>query len=229
MINKEKHRFILLNILKDIYKDSQIRTFLGFKGGTALYFFYDLPRFSTDLDFDLIQGDEKVVLKKVKDILNKYGEIKEARNKRNTLFFLLSYDGEARNIKIEVSKRDYPNRYEMKDYLGISMKVMKKEYMFAHKLVALLDRPAIANRDLFDLWFFMKESADFNKKIIKIRTEMEVGKYFEKCIEKLEKINEKYLLQGMGEVLEESQKEWVKNELKDELLFLFRYYLKNKI
>lgn len=26
---------------------------LGFKGGTAAYIFYDLNRFSTDLDFDL--------------------------------------------------------------------------------------------------------------------------------------------------------------------------------
>lgn len=228
MINKEKHRFILLNILKDIYKDPQIRTSLGFKGGTALYFFYDLPRFSTDLDFDLINGEEKVVMKRLKKILKNYGSLKEATNKRNTLFFLLSYDEDAKNIKVEISKRDYPNEYELKDYLGVSMKVMKKEYMFSHKLVALLDRPAIANRDLFDIWFFMKENTDFNKEIVKIRTNLEVKKYFDNCIEKIKNINENYLLQGMGEVLEESQKDWVKNNLKEELIFLFRYYLKNK-
>ncbi len=34
------------------------------------------------------------------------------------------------------------------------MLVMKKEDMFAHKLVAMTERTGMANRDIFDVWFF---------------------------------------------------------------------------
>ena len=55
MLNKEKHQLIMGQILKDIYTDTLISSLLGFKGGTCAYFFYELDRFSVDLDFDLIQ------------------------------------------------------------------------------------------------------------------------------------------------------------------------------
>ena len=45
-------------ILKDVYTDVSIAPLLGFKGGTCAYFFYGLPRFSVDLDFDLFSQDE---------------------------------------------------------------------------------------------------------------------------------------------------------------------------
>jgi predicted nucleotidyltransferase component of viral defense system len=53
-MNYNKHRFFLTQILTDIYSDRELARYLGFKGGTALMFFHDLPRFSVDLDFDLL-------------------------------------------------------------------------------------------------------------------------------------------------------------------------------
>jgi len=44
----------MVQLLKDIYSDIELANYLGFKGGTALMFFYELPRFSVDLDFNLI-------------------------------------------------------------------------------------------------------------------------------------------------------------------------------
>jgi len=41
-----KHKFFMLQILRDIYSDLELANNLGFKGGTALMFFYNLPRFS---------------------------------------------------------------------------------------------------------------------------------------------------------------------------------------
>jgi len=58
MLNKEKHQLIMGRILKDVYTDVSIAPLLGFKGGTCAYFFYGLPRFSVDLDFDLFSPDE---------------------------------------------------------------------------------------------------------------------------------------------------------------------------
>ena len=53
-LDTAKHKNILIKILKDIYTDATISPILGFKGGTAATFFYDLDRFSVDLDFDLL-------------------------------------------------------------------------------------------------------------------------------------------------------------------------------
>lgn len=52
MLNQIKHRFVLFNLIEDIYQ-SKLGFCLGFKEGTMAYFFYGLDRFSVDLDFDL--------------------------------------------------------------------------------------------------------------------------------------------------------------------------------
>ena len=59
MPNREKHQLIMGRILKDIYADIAISPLLGFKGGTCAYFFYGLPRFSVDLDFDLLAASDE--------------------------------------------------------------------------------------------------------------------------------------------------------------------------
>ena len=43
------HKTILFQILKDIYSNTRIAPFLGFKGGTAALLFYGLDRFSVDM------------------------------------------------------------------------------------------------------------------------------------------------------------------------------------
>jgi predicted nucleotidyltransferase component of viral defense system len=92
-LNLETHKNILTMLLKDIYTDSSIAPFLGFKGGTAAVFFYGLNRFSIDLDFDLLQEEKAdYVFDHIQNILNEYGIIKESRKKRYSLFFLLSYE-----------------------------------------------------------------------------------------------------------------------------------------
>ena len=54
-------------ILKDIYTDVSIAPLLGFKGGTCAYLFYGLPRFSVDLDFDLLEVNEENCLGMLKN------------------------------------------------------------------------------------------------------------------------------------------------------------------
>ena len=75
MLNKAKHQLLMTQILKEIYSDIEISSTLGFKGGTCAYFFYHLPRFSVDLDFDLIQpklADKQAVFDKIENIYNTY-------------------------------------------------------------------------------------------------------------------------------------------------------------
>ncbi|MCH7759730.1 nucleotidyl transferase AbiEii/AbiGii toxin family protein, partial [Patescibacteria group bacterium] len=139
-----KHKNILIKILKNIYTDPTIGPVLGFKGGTAAYLFYGLNRFSVDLDFDLLdESKEDYVFEKIEKIIKEFGVIKEKYKKQHTLFFILSYTEETPNvpnIKVEISRRNFGSGYELKNYLGISMLVMIKEDMFAHKLVAMHER-----------------------------------------------------------------------------------------
>ncbi len=230
MVNIEKHKLMLVQILKDIYSDTDISSRVGFKGGTALYLFYNLPRFSVDLDFNLLDNSAKEsVYEKMSDILQKFGTIKDKNQKRSTLFFLLSYGEEERNIKVEISLRLFPDSYELKNYFGITMQVMKKEDMLAHKLAALLDRKSMANRDLFDIWFLMKEKCPINEKLLKVRVNESLTAYLEKCITAVDKVNSAHILQGLGDVLDKDMKEWAKKNLKKELLFLLNFYKENPL
>ncbi|MBM3254471.1 MAG: nucleotidyl transferase AbiEii/AbiGii toxin family protein, partial [Candidatus Omnitrophica bacterium] len=120
MFNHTRHRVILIEILKDIYSNPQLRTILGFKGGTAAMLFYDLPRLSVDLDFDLLNADKKeLVFEKIKAILSRRGVLREAKEKKYTLFFLISYEKGERAIKIDISKRKGISGFQLKTYLGV--------------------------------------------------------------------------------------------------------------
>ncbi len=106
MLNVMRHKIVLIEILKRIYDDPELRTALGFKGGTAAMLFYDLPRFSVDLDFDLLDESKKeLVFGKLSILLAKLGVLRQAIEKRYTLFFLISYEKGENVIKVEVSKR----------------------------------------------------------------------------------------------------------------------------
>jgi len=227
LLDIQVHQTILLQILKDIYTDIQIAPILGFKGGTACFFFYELSRFSLDLDFDLLDAKKAgAVFNKVGNILLHYGDIRDKMIKRNTLFYLLSYQKGVNNIKVEISRRNFGSRYEIKNYLGISMLVMKREDMFANKLVALSERKQLAHRDLYDLWFFLKNRWEINQEIVKKRTNMRLKEYLGVVIELVESVDNKRILHGLGELLDEERKAFMKKTFKQELLFLLKLRLR---
>ncbi len=167
MIDLNKHKFLMLQILKEIYDDIELANFLGFKGGTALMFFYDLPRFSVDLHFNLLNKEyEDTVYQKVWNIILNFGKIHDEAIKFNGPLIALDYGIGERKLKIEISNRIFENQYEIISLLGVRMKVMVLPDMFAHKLCALLDRNELANRDIFDAHFFMKLRTPVNKQLV---------------------------------------------------------------
>jgi len=233
MFNREKHQLIMGQILKDIYTDVTISPLLGFKGGTCAYFFYNLPRFSVDLDFDLLvvnEENQKMIFKKIVTILGKYGEVKDQYIKRFTVFALLSYGDDDHNIKIEINIRKLVDNiqyhYEIKEYLGISMFVAKKDYLFASKLSALTLRNGIAMRDVYDIHYFAKNNWDINAEIIKERTGKTIKEYLADCLTFIEKIKDNQMLQGLGELVDsEKEKAWIRNHLKADSIFMLNNYL----
>lgn len=226
MLNIERHKGLLVRILKDIYTDNTLGPVLGFKGGTAAFLFYELARFSVDLDFDLLDPEkEDYVFARIGKIVAAYGKIKEQKKKHFTLFYELSYAEADHNIKVEINRRNFGSRYEVMNYFGISMKVMVKEDMLANKMAALYERAGRASRDIFDVWFFLQNNWPINKELVEKRTGLTFRESVSKCIEKLEKASGRAILSGMGELLDAKQKTWAKAKLKMEALFLLKIML----
>ena len=230
MIDLNKHKFLLIQILKDIYSDIELSNCLGFKGGTALMFFYDLPRFSVDLDFNLLDKEqEDLVYSKVRKILLKYGSIHDEVKKYYGPLIVLNYGHGERNLKVEISNRPFENSYEIKNLLGINVKVMIQEDLFAHKLCALLDRNNLTNRDIFDCWFFLVKRTPINKNIVESRMKMPLTEYLQKCIDLLESMSDKGLLQGLGELMDDSVKQFVQNKMRSETISLLKAFMEYPI
>jgi len=216
------HKTNLTNILIDIFKNSSLGPLLGFKGGTAALLFYNLPRFSVDLDFDLIidlkkdSPELKEFIDKMSSLLSAKFEIKDQSAKYNTLFWLVSYGTGLANIKVEVSTRDNPyNHYNLVPFYGTTIRVIDLKDMMAHKLVAVTERGILANRDLFDIHYFLglPEASQINYQIIKHRTGKDPKEFYLFLLKYLDKINSNSILSGLGEVLTDSQKDWAKAKL----------------
>ncbi len=123
-MDTNKHKFFMLQLLKDIFSDALLSSVLAFKGGTATMFFHNLPRFSTDLDFNLLDPEKETeVFERVRKIVLKYGKIHdEAIKHYGIIIIVLDYGIGERKLKIEISNRPYDNHYEIRNYLGLQMR-----------------------------------------------------------------------------------------------------------
>ena len=211
-----RHKFLMMQILKDIYSDAMLASVLGFKGGTALMFFYQLPRFSVDLDFNLLDvSKQEEVFKLVRGILLKYGKIHDEAIKFYGPLLVLDYGAGERKLKVEISNRQYDNHYEWRNLLGINIRVMTEADMFAHKLCAMGER--LSPRDIYDVWFFLQNHTEINEEIVMERTGKSINEYAAWCAEHVREASPKLLMQGLGEVLNDTKsKTFVKNKLINE-------------
>jgi len=211
MLNTQKHRDIMFQLLKDIFQ-SDIWKYLAFKGGTACYFLHGLDRFSTDLDFDLVEKrdiDERVI-----SLLKKYGQVK-SWNK-----ILLSYWHDDINIKVDINRKIWKhNNYEIVNFYGTSIKVQDRATIFANKLVSLTERNT--NRDIYDVYFMFQKLFPVNEELIRERTWKSPQELYSVIWEKLRKLPQSYkILDGLWEVLTEKQKSFVKTKLISELIWI---------
>lgn len=222
MLNTNQHATIMKNILRDIYSNPVLQAKLVFKGGTCLYFFHDLDRFSTDLDFSLRQrvdfgtADQELVL----SILKQYLSVADYKDKHFTWFWLGSYERGQQKIKVEISKRQYlADQYMENDLLGLTVPSFDLPSMFAHKLCAITDRHELVNRDLYDAWWMFKKMTPINQGIVQERTGQKLVDYLRSLPKYIKENAQGSALLGLGEVLSSSQKDWVRDHLLEELLF----------
>ena len=212
-MDKNKHKFYMAQILSLIFKDKDLCNVLAFKGGTSLMFFHNLNRFSTDLDFNLLDPDKlDLAYDKVRAILTRFGTIDAEAKKLYGPVLVLNYGKGVRMLKVEISVRQYPNHYEMRSLAGTDIRVMVMPDMFAHKLCDMGER--LSPRDIYDVWFFLQNHTEINEEIVRIRTAKSVSEYTAWCAEHVKEASPKLLMQGLGEVLNDAKsKTFVKNKL----------------
>lgn len=205
----------MAQILGQIFRDSSLAPLLGFKGGTALMFFHNLPRFSTDLDFNLLNpAHEQHVCKTVRKILSRFGIIDDEAIKHYGILLVLNYGRGERMLKVEISNRLYNNHYEILNLAGTDIRVMTLPDMFAHKLCAMGER--LSPRDIFDCWFFLNQHTEINEHIVRERTGLGVAEYAARCATQVRASSPKLLMQGLGEVLDAKTKTFVRTRLIEE-------------
>lgn len=222
-INMQKHGFIMTRILISIFQDKELASLLAFKGGTSLMFFHELPRFSTDLDFNLLDDSKsEYVFNRLRSILCRFGTIADEANKFYGPLLVIDYGKGERKLKVEVSNRFYDNHYEICSFAGTDIRVMTMPDMFAHKLCALGERAT--PRDVFDVWFFLVNNTEINEQIVGLRTGQSIQEYLQACARQVRDISAKELMQGLGEVLDSKQKAFVRKSLIQETASLLETF-----
>ena len=177
------------------------------------------------MDFNLLNPEtENEAYRKMRKILLKYGKIDDEAQKFFGPILVLNYGSGERKLKVEISNRLYDNHYEIKTFMGINMLVMTVADMFAHKLCALLDRKEIANRDIFDCWFFMEKRTPVNKNLIETRMKMPFTDYLQNCMDAINRLSNKGFVSGMGDLLDDKTKSFVRTKLRAETITLLRFY-----
>lgn len=218
MFDRRVHKLVMIRILRAIYSEVELRGKLAFKGGTMAMMFYDLPRMSVDLDFDLLdEAMVGLVMERFNKLLPKYGKVIEAVDKKYTIFYLVDYGYSERKLKIEISKRKKETKYVIGNYLGIPMLIINRSAMVACKLMALINRTHEANRDVFDMWYFLKNGMEVDKELFEMETGISLTEGWEKAKNRISGLKKNELLFGLGDLLDNSMKETVKKQMVDDL------------
>ena len=226
MLEINKHKVVLLQILREIFGDADLAGKLVFKGGTCLLLFHGLDRFSTDLDFDLRDCVTEIDRVRITKILGKYLKLEQDYEKHFTYYWTGSYKSGYQHVKVEINKRRWPQAIENKDFYGMTIPTLASEKMFAHKLCAIMDRKTLQNRDLYDAYFMFSKGFSIDDEIIRLRTGLSTREYLERLAESLSAPQiGKNILHGLGEVLSEKRKNWVKDNLVRELVAQIKIFI----
>ncbi|OGS22165.1 MAG: hypothetical protein A3J83_03675 [Elusimicrobia bacterium RIFOXYA2_FULL_40_6] len=173
MLNLIKQEQFELEVL-DKLNSAKILNNLVFIGGTMLRLCYGLERFSTDLDFWLIDEVKTAVLYgKIKDYLAQYYKISDTKDKFYTMLYEVKSEKYPRSLKIEIrknlikAKTEKSIAYSKYSNLQVLVKTPPLNDVMDSKIETFLSRNEI--RDVFDIEFLYKKGAKMSvsKEVLK--------------------------------------------------------------
>ncbi len=160
---------IIERSLVELFNDSFLKEHLAFRGGTALHklFIKPQPRYSEDIDLVQIKPEPiKETIKHIQKRLTFFekAETKQKANNNTLIFKYTSESGLPVKLKVEINCREHHTLFGYKDikvkvnnawFTGeTTIRTYRLEELLGTKLRALYQRKK--GRDLFDLWFALK-------------------------------------------------------------------------
>ncbi|MBI4163066.1 MAG: nucleotidyl transferase AbiEii/AbiGii toxin family protein [Candidatus Aenigmarchaeota archaeon] len=190
--NAEKEYLIDLMLLAI---SRNIKDELVFKGGTCLYKFYKLDRFSEDIDFTAIKPiDIEQLIASIKSDLAIFGINSTVSSKKmyNAMLIKFKCQGPLFRgkypcsvrfdvnfksiIEIEPVVKNYSSLYS--DIPAFSLLIMDEKEILAEKVRAIMSRDKA--RDVYDLWFLLDKGVNFDMKLVAKKLE-----YYNKKFDKI--------------------------------------------
>lgn len=227
------HRGQLFKILMEIADSPMLAKNLVFKGGTCAAMQGLLDRFSVNLDFDLVSGADKENVKvELKTIFPKLGLIVKNQSK-TTIQYVLKYpapENSRNTLKLDTVDESLAVGIYQPIYLSdIDRYLLCQtiETMFAHKLVAVLDRyskhHSVAGRDIYDIYYFFLNQHTYSPTIIQTRTRLGLDAFFGELIDFIQnKVTESIINEDLNMLLPPQQFSAIRKSLKAEVLAMLR-------
>jgi predicted nucleotidyltransferase component of viral defense system len=171
-------------VLVSMFQDAVISEQLAFRGGTALHKLYLNParRYSEDIDLvQIVPGSIGGLLDALQEILNEFlGKPRRSQKERSvTLTYRMDSEGPPvvpLRLKVEINTREHftvygfykrPFMVRSRWFTGeCGITTFELEELLATKVRALYQRRK--GRDLFDLWYGLKEGKADAAKVMRI-------------------------------------------------------------
>jgi len=196
---------------------------IAFKGGTALKLFYGLPRYSEDVDYDMLPSGSGEELLNIIDRLFKRRkwEITDQALKYYTLLFELRFAGIDRNfrLKIEISTRKKHLDTSIQSLRGVPVLTLEPSFLMTEKLITFLERDA--GRDIYDAWFILNGAYPLNEPMIQEAFRDE-RRFYQAILEKVTKMDPKKISRDTGKLIGADQRNWIKTSFLTDFKMLIR-------
>lgn len=184
---------------------------IAFKGGTALKLFYDLPRYSEDIDYD---STGKLSPQNLMEIIKtvpakKKWEVTDEAVKYNTILVELRFHGPERNfrLKIEISTREKELKTTILSLRGVPVISLEQSFLMTEKLITFVDRQA--GRDYFDAWFILNNAFPLDERLI-LQKFSDIAQFYQRLLDIINKADSKKIHRDTGKLLSLDHRNWMK-------------------
>jgi predicted nucleotidyltransferase component of viral defense system len=199
---------------------------IAFKGGTALKLFYNLPRYSEDIDYDSLSTipPQKLMGIIKSAIAKRRWEITDDAVKYHTVLLELRFAGPERNfrVKIEISTREKELKTNIESLRGVPVLTLEPSFLMTEKLITFVERQA--GRDIFDAWFILNNAYALDEPMI-MKNFGDNKSFFRAILAVINNTESTKMLRDTGKLLSLDHRNWIKTSFLSD----FERLVRNKI